>query len=95
MRNPNYRPFRLTQWSTRVREEDKGKVILRPISGKVYNCPQEVQSDWDNYKNFYMPGKGYFDKSDLETMRLTHLHMKGQEVRVKFRKGESCIVDVL
>jgi len=95
MSNPNWRPFRLTQWSTRVSAEDEGKMILRPIIGKVYNCPQEVKSDWDNYRNFYMPGKGHFNKLSLETMRITHPHLKGKEVRVKYRKGESCMVEVL
>lgn len=70
-------------------------MILKPITGKIYNCSQQVQQDWDQYKDFYFPGKGYFSKSDFETMQITHQHMKGQEVRVKYRKGESCIVDVL
>jgi len=70
-------------------------MIIKPISGKFYNCPQEVKKDWDQYKDFYFPGKGYFSKADYETMQISHEHLKGQEIFVKFRKGESCVVAVL
>lgn len=95
MTNPNWRPFKLAQWSSRIKPKDKNKMILTPVIGKKYNCPQEVLRDWDNYHNFYMTGSGYFNKLDFESMETTHPHLKGREVMVEYRKGERCMVGVL
>ena len=70
-------------------------MLLYPPKGVIYNCKQEVQKDWDEYKVFYHMGKGFVSKSDVDTMRITHPHIKGQEVFIKYRKGESCVVDVI
>jgi len=68
-------------------------ILLYPAAGSTYNCKQQVQMDYDQYRDFKVANKGYINKSDIETMRTTHPHLKGSDVCVKYRKGEACKVD--
>ena len=81
-----------------VSEHLKGRnimIILMPAPGKKYNCAQEVVKDWEQGESFYLPSKGLRNKNDIKSMKITHRHLIGSEVVVKYRVGSTALVAII